>query len=324
MSVALRDIAFFDLKPAVGDFERAVLLGWSDQQKWLPARYLYDERGSQLFDEICETDEYYVTRTELSLLEAAGPDIADRAGPGRVVVEYGSGSSAKITRLLRALHAPAGIVAIDISAAPLRRAADEIARRFPRLSVAAVCADFIEMEDLPSGVGGGGPRLGYFSGSTIGNLPPAEAVEFLRRSQRHLGPGGAFLVAVDRKKDERTLDAAYNDVKGITAAFNLNILHRIVRELETDLDPATFDHRAFYDAGHGRIEMHLRSRVRQSIEVGGRRFEFAAGETIHTESSYKYNPEEFADMASRAGYTARASWSDPAALFSLHSLEVGG
>ena len=323
MSVAGNDIAFFDLKPTVEDFERAVLRGLSRQPKWLPARYFYDERGSQLFDEICETEEYYVRRTELSLLAAAGRDIAERVGRGRVVVEYGSGSSAKVARLLGALHTPAGIVAIDISAAPLRRAVEDIADRFPRLSIAAVCADFIAMDALPPQLDGAGPRLGYFSGSTIGNLAPADAVAFLKRARRHLGADGAFLVAVDRKKDERILRAAYNDAKGITAAFNLNVLHRMVRELDVDLDPATFEHQAFYNADFGRIEMHLRSRVRQIIGVSGRRFAFEASETIHTESSYKYHPQEFADLAACAGFSPRAVWSDPGGLFSLHFLEVG-
>lgn len=324
MSVIASDIAFFDLKPTVEDFERAVIDGLSRQPKWLPARLFYDERGSRLFDEICETEEYYPTRTELLLLRAAGREIADHAGPGRMVVEYGSGSSAKITRLLAALHAPAGVVAIDISAAPLRRAVNDIADQFPELAVAAVCADFMDLDALPRELDCGGPRLGYFSGSTIGNLTPADAIEFLKRAHRHLGPDGAFLVAVDRKKDERRLWTAYNDAKGITAAFNRNVLHRIVRELDSDVDPATFEHKAFYNAALGRIEMHLRSRVRQLVGVAGRSFVFEAGETIHTESSYKYHPHEFAESAVRAGFYPRAVWADPDALFSLHYLETTG
>jgi dimethylhistidine N-methyltransferase len=323
MNAVAGAVAFIDLKPGIEDFERAVLEGLSQQPKWLPARYFYDERGSQLFEEICKTEEYYLTRTELALLDTSGSDIADLAGSGRVVVEYGSGSSAKIKRLLGTLDAPAGLVAIDISATPLRRAVAEIASRIPRVAVTGLCADFLEMVDLPSDLDGGGPRLGYFSGSTIGNLAPPDAVEFLKRVRRHLGPDGAFLVAVDRKKDERRLWAAYNDAEGITAAFNLNILNRIVSELDTDLDPATFEHLAFYNAKEGRIEMHLRSRVRQIVDIAGRRFAFAPGETIHTESSYKYHPEEFADLARRGGFTPRATWSDPEALFSLHYLQPG-
>jgi dimethylhistidine N-methyltransferase len=317
------DVRLLDLKPRLEDFRTAVIEGLSAQPKALPPKFFYDARGSKLFDQICATPEYYVTRTELAMLDALGPEIAAHAGAACSVIEFGCGSADKVRKLLAALEAPADYVAIDISRAPLLQSADEIAIEFPDLRVSAICADFAQRFEVPKAFcSGKGRRLAFFPGSTIGNQTPDEALAFLKMVRATVGSGGALLIGVDLKKDERVLSAAYNDAAGITAEFNLNLLHRMKGELGIKVDPAHFEHRAFYNAALGRVEMHLVSRRAQSLRLNRSAFRFQEGETIHTECSYKYDVAEFQALARRAGFAVRDSWIDPARLFSIHFLEA--
>jgi dimethylhistidine N-methyltransferase len=313
---------YHDLQPAVGSFLDDVVAGLSAPRKILPPKYFYDARGSQLFNAICELPEYYPTRTELAMLEAASPEIAARIGPRSEIVEYGSGSGRKTALLIEAAQ-PQAYVAIDISGEQLREAVSALAERFPRVHMIAVCADYTQplaladLERIPTE-----RRIIYFPGSTIGNFTVDEALAFLRNARGVAGSRGAMLVGVDLKKDPALLHAAYNDAQGVTAAFNINMLHRINRELQGDFDIESFEHRAFYDERAGRIEMHLVSLREQTVTVAGRRFPFKAGETIHTESSYKYSVDEFQALAGRAGFVPGYCWVDPQRLFSIHYLTV--
>jgi dimethylhistidine N-methyltransferase len=314
---------FLDLKPRREDFRAAVEHGLTQSPKTLPPKFFYDARGSALFDQICETPEYYVTRTELAMLDANAGEIAALAGPAASVIEFGCGSADKIRRLLHGLDAPADYVAIDISRDHLLQSAEDIAIEFGDVNVSAICADFSHGFALPDEFcQGDGRRLGFFPGSTIGNQTPEEAAQFLKLVRGIVGPEGALLIGVDLKKDADVLHAAYNDVAGVTAEFNLNLLHRMKAELGADVDPNAFEHRAFYNEGLGRIEMHLMSREAQNVRLNGHRFAFAKGETIHTECSYKYELDEVADLARSSGFAVRRSWTDPRRLFSVHYLEA--
>lgn len=320
-----KPLAFFiDLEPAVADFRESVITGLSRTPKQLACKFFYDPAGMELFNRICETEEYYVTRTELALLRQIGPEVAALAGPAAAVIEFGSGSDLKIRLLLDALDRPAQYVPIDIAREPLRDATEAIARDYPVMRVGAVCADFTTLDALPAGAVGdsGGKRLGFFPGSTIGNFTRAEAGTFMTLIRRVLGPGGALLIGVDLKKDTARLNAAYNDAAGYTAGFNLNLLHRMVRELGAELDPDGFEHHAFYNETEGRIEMHLRSLRDQVIAIGTDRFALKAGELIHSENSHKYTIDEFAGLARKSGFGPGAVWTDPDRLFSIHYLTV--
>ena len=312
-----------DLKPRVEDFKSAVISGLSADPKTIPPKFFYDRRGSDFFYRICETPEYYVTRTELGMLDDLGPEIASLAGTAASVIEFGCGSAEKIRKLLASLDAPADYVAIDISRDHLLASAEEIAIENPSLNVSAICADFSQAFELPADFcDGAGRRLAFFPGSTIGNQTPAEAETFLRHVRSVVGEGGAVLIGVDLKKNIDRLNQAYNDAAGETAGFNLNLLHRMRSELGADVHPEHFAHLAFYNADQGRIEMHLESQGAQTVRLDGRDFAFADGETIHTECSYKYEIAEFADLARRAGFGVRKSWTDAERLFSIHFLEA--
>jgi dimethylhistidine N-methyltransferase len=314
---------FVDYEPPTDDFLADAQAGLAASPKALSPKYFYDETGSRLFDDICRTEEYYVTRTEMALLDTVAPEVARIVGPGAIVIEYGSGSSWKIRKLLDALEHPAEYVALDISRDHLIGAAGAIAHDYPDLRVGAVCADFTEPLTLPPEAAiGGGHRLGFLPGSTIGNFAPARAERFLRAALDELSPKGGVLIGVDLKKDEARLNAAYNDRKGVTAAFNLNLLSRMQRELAADVNPEDFEHVAFYNDALGRVEMHLKSRRAQTVHIGGKSFDFAAGETLHTENSYKYTIEEFQSLARRAGFHPARVWTDPEKLFSVHYLDV--
>ncbi len=313
---------FVDLEPSQGDFLADVLAGLAATPKTLAPKYFYDKRGSELFDQICLTPEYYVTRTEIAMLREIGPEVAALTGPRTIVVEYGSGSSWKIRTLLDSLDRPAEYVAIDISNDHLRHAALAIAGAYPSVRVGAVCADFGTGFTLPNAVGHDGARLGFLPGSTIGNQTPDGARAFLARTRAMLSPGGALLIGVDLRKDPNILDRAYNDAAGHTAAFNTNLLIRMQRELNAQLDPDGFEHHAFFNDAESRVEMHLRARRDQVIRLGEQDFPFRVGETIHTENSYKYTVEGFRTLASEAGFTPRQSWTDPDGLFSLHYLQA--
>ena len=314
--------AFHDRLPGAGSLLDDVIAGLSRPLKALPPKYFYDRRGSRLFEAICATPEYYPTRTETALMRARAAAIARRLGPRCAVIEYGSGSGRKTRILVDALD-PVAYVPIDIARDQLAATAARFARDFPRLAVVAVCADYMRPLALPE-LGGLKPRrrVIYFPGSTIGNLTASEAAVFLANARRVAGPGGAMLVGVDLKKSAARLNAAYNDRAGVTAAFNLNLLARINRELGADFDLAAFRHLAFYNAPRGRVEMHLVSLKDQRVRVGGRVFRLRGGEAIHTENSFKYSVEEFRRLASGAGYEPAGCWTDPDRLFSVHYLAV--
>ncbi len=315
-------LAFFkDDAPRVDDLRAAVMTGLARPQKSLPPKFFYDEAGAALFEAITDTEEYYLTRTEVRLLQEIGPEIADLTGPQCVVVEPGGAASVKIRILLDHLADPAGYIAIDISRTHLIESAVRIAAAYPDIAVGAICADFAAMGGLPTAADMiGRRRLGFFPGSTIGNFSPDQAVAILEWFKAIVGPDGALLIGADTKKDIAVLDAAYNDKKGVTAAFNRNLLHRINRELHANFDADSFDHVAFFNEHESRIEMHLRSRHAQRVTIDGHDFDFAADETIHTENSYKYDRADFAELAVRAGFRVARHWTDPARLFSIYYL----
>lgn len=309
-----------DRHPPRDDFAADVLEGLSKPQKQIPPKYFYDARGSDLFERICRTPEYYVTRTELELLSDIGPDIADIAGSDVTVIEFGSGSDAKIRRLLDALPSPCAYVAIDISRAALEPAIEDLARDYAGLTVGGIVADFSTPVELPTEALCDGKKLAFFPGSTIGNMERGRARRFLADVRATLTPGDGFLVGVDLRKDRDILDPAYNDDEGVTAEFNLNVLRRINRELGGTIDLGKFRHLAFYNEADGRIEMHLQSTADQRFEVAGARFDMARDETIHTENSYKYSVPEFVLAAESAGFRVARTWKDRLSLFSIHYL----
>jgi dimethylhistidine N-methyltransferase len=314
--------ALHDLQPETGGFLEDVLAGLAKPQKELPPKYFYDARGSALFEAICELPEYYLTRTESAIMHDRGADMARHLGPGCALIEFGSGSGRK-TRILIEAAAPAAYLAIDIARVQLEATAAELARDFPALEVTAICADYSRPLTLPPlAAQESRRRVIYFPGSTIGNLTPAEARVFLRNARGLAGAGGGLLIGVDLKKDTALLNAAYNDTRGVTAEFNLNVLARINRELGAAFDLSAFRHFAFYNEALGRIEMHLVSTKAQSVTVGGGVFRFRPDETIHTENSYKYSIPEFQELGRGAGLAPMECWTDPERLFAVHYLGV--
>jgi dimethylhistidine N-methyltransferase len=319
--VSRASISFHDLHPSADDLAADVLAGFSRPQKSIPPKYFYDTEGSRLFDAITELPEYYPTRTETAMLREYADAIANKAGTGHLLVEPGSGSCTKARILFEDLQ-PCAYVPMDISRDHLRVAAQEVAVDFPWLQVHAACTDFTRLMKLPPN-SPEGRRLAFFPGSSIGNFDPDAAVGFLSMVADMVGPGGQLLIGVDLKKDKALLEAAYDDAEGVTAAFNLNLLTRINRELGADFDLAQWRHKALYNESEGRVEMHLVSRVAQQVSLRGQTFHFAAGETIHTENSYKYSVAEFRDLAARAGFSTDTAWVDADRLFSLHLLQTG-
>lgn len=303
-----------------GSLREDVIAGLSLPQKSLPPKYFYDAEGSRLFERICRLPEYYPTRAELVITRVNLAAIARFGGAGCELIEYGSGASLKTRLLIRALR-PAAYVPVDISADALDGASRRLAREFPWLHIFAVTGDFTQPLRLPVfRARPGRRRIVYFPGSTIGNLTPEDAQAFLRMTRGQVGRAGAMLVGVDLKKDASVLHAAYNDARGVTAAFNLNLLRRINRELGADFDLRRFRHYAFYNPALGRIEMHLVSLARQSVGLGEYRFGFEPGETIHTENSHKYSVPEFTVLAGEAGFRAERVWRDARARFALFGL----
>ncbi len=303
-------------------FRADVLRGLRRPHKRLPCKYFYDEAGSHLFDRICELPEYYPTRTELAILGRHAPAMAGRLGPGCAVIEYGSGSGNKTRRLLDALERPAAYLPVDLAREHLTASARALAAAYPGLAVRPVCADFTRPFALPQDLPAAARRVVYFPGSTIGNFGPRAARRLLHGMARLVGPAGAALIGVDLKKDPRVLEAAYDDAAGVTAAFNRNLLVRINRELGGDFRPERFDHHALYDPTYGRVEMHLISRRRQVVKVAGERVEFAEGEAIRTECSYKYTVRGFQALAAEAGLRAQQVWTDAGRQFSVQYLTV--
>lgn len=306
---------------ASDDFAQAVLAGLTRRPRSIPCRFFYDARGSELFEEITKLEEYYPTRVETALLEAHRGEIAALVGSGRILVEFGSGSSRKTSLLLGALDEVPAYVPIDIAAESLKEAAEWLSGQHEGLTILPLIADFTTTRALPP-VARSKRRLGFFSGSTIGNLSHAEAKAFLANAAGLLGPGSAFLVGVDLKKPVSILLPAYNDGRGVTAAFNLNLLSRINRELDGNFDLTRFAHEAVYNEAAGRIEIYIKSLAEQTVRVSGRAFAFAAGERIHTENSHKYTVDEFQMLARGSGWAAVKAWTDPERLFSLHLLRI--
>jgi dimethylhistidine N-methyltransferase len=304
------------------DFASAVVAGLSRPAKSLPCRFFYDAQGSALFEEITRLPEYYPTRTETAILRANAAEMAAAVAGGRILVEFGSGSSTKTEILLGHLPRLRAYVAVDVSESALRDAASRLEGRFPSLDVRTIVADFSHPVALP-GDFAGASKTGFFPGSTIGNLTPAEAARLLGLFRSELAPEGRLIVGVDLKKDARRLVLAYNDSAGVTAAFNLNLLRRINRELGGTFDVAAFRHEAIYNPREGRIEMHLESLPAQEAQAAGRRFRFRAGERIHTENSYKYTIGQFQELARSAGWRPCQAWTDPEQLFSVHALASG-
>ncbi|WP_028238296.1 L-histidine N(alpha)-methyltransferase [Stutzerimonas azotifigens] len=294
------------------------LAGFAATPKWTSPKFFYDQRGSELFEAITRQPEYYPTRTEELILTRAADEIAAIAGPEADLIEFGSGASRKVRLLLEALQ-PASYLGIDISEDFLRSSTQRLAADYPWLDVHALCADFCTELHLPRGFDSACP-LAFFPGSSIGNFTPTQAQQFLTRLHSLLPPGGGLLVGVDLVKDRAVLEAAYNDAAGVTAAFNLNLLERIRHELDCDIEPSRFVHRAFFNQAQSRIEMHLVSPEPQVVTLEGRRFRFAAGESLHTENSYKYSLDAFAALARSADFDSVAQWTDPDALFSVHYL----
>lgn len=315
---------FSDATPVALDTPELAFLadvrdGLSKKQKALSPKYFYDSAGSDLFEAITRLPEYYPTRTEVGILDRSGPEMAALLPARAALVEFGSGSTIKLRRLLRHLDKLAAYVPVDVSGEFLRSQAEVLSGDFPHLRVEPVVADFTRDFDLPESLRDM-PRAGFFPGSTIGNFEPSEAEDLLRRFGRILGEGAHMIVGVDLVKDAAILERAYDDAAGVTAAFNLNLLTRINRELAGRFDLGAFSHRAVFNPQASRIEMHLVSAGAQDVGIGSDTVAFADGETIHTESSYKYTVETFRALVERAGWTWIQVWTDPEGLFSVHAL----
>ncbi len=316
-------LAFFaDLQPPAGDFCADVLRGLSKPQKTLDAKYFYDQAGSELFDAITRLPEYYLTRTELALLDAIGPRLRQQVGPGAVVLEPGAGSSVKIRKLIDALDEPAAYVGMDISGDHVKSACASIAADYPGLTVGAVCHDFTQAIDLSELPLPEGKRVVFFPGSTIGNFELIDAQALLSVLRGYLRPGDGLLIGVDLRKDGATLEAAYDDAQGVTAQFNFNLIRRLNEELDGDIDPSALVYRAHWNPYRSRVEMYLQALRDVSFTVAGQAFTLREHETIHTENSHKFTIAVFQDLARRAGLAPVDVWTDPAEAFSLHWLEV--
>ena len=308
-----------EAKRAHQDFAQSIKNGLARKQKAIPSRFLYDARGSQLFEEITRLDEYYPTRTEFEILKQNASAMAATTPAGSALVEFGSGSSLKTEILLEKLDKLKTYVAIDISGNALLNATQRLAGAFPKLHVTPIVADFQKPVSLPCEIKES-HKLGFFPGSTIGNFLPLKAVGLLKNMSRTLGPNSRLIIGVDMKKDRDTLLKAYNDSDGVTAAFNLNLLQRANTQLGADFDVDAFEHRAVYDETLGRIDMYLISRKRQSVRINGDVFDFAASERIHTEHSHKYDVASFKELAQQAGWKKRTIWSDINKRFSIFEL----
>ena len=307
------------------EFLRDVVDGLSQHPKTLPCKYFYDERGSQLFDQICKLEEYYVTRTEADIMCAHGDEMARCIGPRATLIEYGSGSSTKTRILLDALKKadlrPQAYLPLDISGAHLQSSARALQGEYPNLNVVPICADYTSEFHLPR-IAGATRRVAYFPGSTLGNFERTRAQQFLRQMATLCQRKGGALIGIDLKKDVQVLAAAYNDREGVTANFNLNLLEHINRELGGDFGLENFAHRAVWDEAHSRIEMRLISQKAQTVHIGEKEFAFEEGEIIVTEHSHKYAPEVFTQMAENAGWKVRQNWTDERGYFCVFYLEV--
>jgi len=307
-----------DVPVAAVDFARDLIAGLHEQPRQVAPKYFYDSTGSALFERICELPEYYPTRTEMGILQSRAHEMAECIGPRADIVEFGAGASRKIRLLLNHLQAPQRFLPVDISGEHLHEAAGGLRQDFPGLRVEPIAADFTQGLNLPSALG---RRIGFFPGSSIGNFEPEAARNLLRRMAGWL-QGGGLLIGVDLVKHPDELHAAYNDAQGVTAAFNKNLLARANRELGADFELSAFDHYAFYQPQLQRIEMHLLSRTRQTVRLCGQRFEFEQGQSLHTETSYKYTLESFKALARSAGFEPAAVWTDSDQRFAVHWLTL--
>lgn len=315
----------YDFGTVPGSFRHDILSGLLTTPKSLPPKYFYDEEGSRLFNLICETPEYYLTRTEISILsEHAGEILGKIPNPIRII-ELGSGKSSKTRLLLDSSAEISSYVPIDISKEQLLSSTQSLAQRFPHIPMLPICADYTQLQALPlMDDGKAAHPLVFFPGSTLGNLDEDEALALLKSIHHWLRGGGFMLVGIDLFKDPKIIEAAYNDAEGITAAFNLNLLRRINHELDADFDLGGFQHEAFFNPRHQCIEMHLRSLRRQAITIDGIHIPFEKEETIHTESSYKYNLQDFVKFCHRAGFLHIQSWTDPSRYFAIALLQAFG
>lgn len=321
--MAQQNVIFHDLSPDKGNFLEDILAGLSDQPRTIPPKYFYDETGSILFKEICQCPEYYIPEIESKLFHYHAGDIAAYVKPGCTLLELGSGAGEKIRLLIDSLK-PSHYIAVDISQEMLLSATHALANDHPDLAIHAVCTDFSSLFKLPLLdflTDATGDILAFYPGSSIGNFSPDEAIAFLSQVRRHLGRDGHLLIGVDLKKDEKILNAAYNDADGTTARFNLNLLTRMEKELDAEIIGSGFTHQAFYNETDGRMEMHLVSTGNTNVEINDKSFKFVVGDSIHTENSYKYSIEDFSDIAHRAGYVVEKVWSDRQNLFSIQLLK---
>jgi dimethylhistidine N-methyltransferase len=314
----MHQITYHDHKPTALSLYNAVIDGLSRDVKSIPPKFFYDRRGSELFDQICEQPEYYLPAVECRMLTELADEIASLIGPGRVLIEPGAGSACKVRLLLDALK-PSAFVPMDISFDYLKASARSLSGEFPWLPIHATCIDFTHSMPIPDAAPED-PRLVFFPGSSLGNFNRQEVRRFLGLVAETLGQDGMLLIGVDTKKSQGVLNAAYNDAAGVTADFNLNLLHRLRHELDVELDPDVFEHRAFYNSDEGRVEMHLVSTCHQTLCIDGHRFEFREGESLHTENSYKYAPDEFIVLAEQNGFQPVRHWVDPQGLFAIYLL----
>lgn len=304
------------------DFRLDVCAGLRQRQRSIPPKYFYDAQGSALFEQICETAEYYLTRTETAILDQYSAEMMGHIGQPCALIEFGCGSAVKTPLLMRHLDSSAVCVLIDICKPQLEQTEARLVAQYPNIKILAVCADYTQLQALPLPISCDLRPVLFFPGSTIGNYTPEEAQHLLRKAAKLIGPNGSMLIGVDCKKDPAVLNAAYNDKAGLTKAFNLNLLARMERELGAEIEPDGFTHYAFYNPIPGRVEMHLVSRFDQVIRISGEEFWIGAGETIHTENSYKYRPDEFQDLARNAGWHSEKFWTDANKFFSIHLLRV--
>jgi dimethylhistidine N-methyltransferase len=314
--------AVLETEPAKPDFLNEAVAGLSHSPRTLPCKFFYDQRGAELFQQICEQPEYYITRTELQILQDRGDEMAAHVNSGIELVGLGTGAGTKTRILLEKLHDPAVYVPVDISHEQLVQSAVLFRQLFPKLEILPVCTDYLQPFRLPSASREITRKVVYFPGSTIGNFEPDAALNFLKRIADHCGAGGGLLIGVDLQKDHGVLERAYNDSQGVTAQFNLNLLTRANRELGANFDLKLWQHRAIYNADEGRIEMHLVSLAEQVVRIDHRPFQFKAGEIIITEFSYKHTPEGFAALARQAGFEFEKIWTDDARLFGVFYFSV--
>lgn len=324
METTSKALPLVDQAPTTESFRQAVLTGLQQPQKQIPSKFLYDERGSELFGRICELDVYYPTRTEIRILQSHVKEMVDVIGPRVRLLELGSGSSEKTRILLDHLDHPAVYVPIDISRSHLLSAADTLAAEYPDIPVQPLCADYTAPLDLPDPPRPVARTVAYYPGSTVGNFQPDEAERFLGRIANGIAPKGGLLIGVDLKKDVDVLEAAYNDAEGVTAAFNKNLLCRMNRELDANFDLDRFEHLSVWNDEKGCIDSYLRSLESQTVTVAGTSISFDQGETIHTEYSYKYTLDEFANLVGNAGFSVDQVWTDDRSYFSVQYCSVDG